>query len=258
MKRNINIGNINEEFTHFWAGSLDSHNFLNKEKLKKTPTLIDAAINTEFEEYNSMYIALLKKFNMMEKGRYLVNVDGNEEIAKKFWEEYEEKRTEFAFKIYQNSVIFNKDQVNTIFNTVWYLAGDISKKYNCPFKGFRFAINANGSVRRDSASVCTLDFLWKTHEETWEAVLKKCLETFAFYVFVYSEDKNISEIRREYRTYLKNKDKWIIKQHKLVKSGKIKKAEPFKEINPFKEWFNKEANDLIVGKFTYLTQLWGD
>ena len=39
MKRDINLGNINDIISHFWAGSLDSHNFHNKESIKKSKTL---------------------------------------------------------------------------------------------------------------------------------------------------------------------------------------------------------------------------
>lgn len=229
MKRDLNLGNINSITTHFWAGSLDSHNFHDKDYIQSSKTLIDAAINAEFEPYNAMCIALYKKYNMKEKGKYLVNADGNVKIAEEFWKEYEEKRAEYAFTVYQNAIIFNKDQVNTIFNTVWILAGELSKTYNCPFKGFRFAINGGHSVNRNSASVCTLDFLWKTKEETWEDVLKKCLRTFAAYIFFYSEEKSIVDFRIEHGSKCKS----------------------------FEEWYKAIAHDMIVGRFTYLTQLWG-
>ena len=49
MKRDLNLGNINSITTHFWAGSLDSHNFHDKDYIQSSKTLIDAAINAEFE-----------------------------------------------------------------------------------------------------------------------------------------------------------------------------------------------------------------
>ena len=195
MKRDLNLGNINSITTHFWAGSLDSHNFHDKDYIQSSKTLIDAAINAEFEPYNAMRIALYKKYNVKEKGKYLVNADGNVKIAEEFFKELEEKQAEYAFTVYQNAIIFSKDQINTIFNTVWSLAGE----------------------------------LWKTKEETWEDVLKKCLRTFAAYIFFYSEEKSIVDFRIEHGSKCKS----------------------------FEEWYKAIAHDMIVGRFTYLTQLWG-
>lgn len=228
MNRNINLGNINSITSHFWAGSLDSHNFLNREYIKSSKTLINAAVSAEFEAYNAMRIELLKKYNMVKKGRYTVNADGNRDLAKEFFKEIEEKNADFAFNVYDNAIIFNKDQVNTIFNIVWSLAGELSKKYNCPFKGFRFAINGGRSVNRNSASVCTLDFLWKKKGESWEKVLEKCLTSFAYYIFCYSED--ISSVDAQY----KYGSKW----------------------ESFKKWYKKIVAEMIIGRYTYLTQLW--
>ena len=232
MKRDLKLGNINDIISHFWAGSLDSHNFHNKESIKKSKTLIDAGIDASFEAYNVMRLKLMKKYNMKKQGKYLVNSEGNFEIAEAFWKEYEEQRAEYAFTVYQNSIIFNKDQVNTIFNIVWMLAGDLSKKYKCPFKGFRFAINGGCSAKRSSASINTLSFLWKTKEESWENVLEKCLHSFAWYIYCYSEENSIRKIHEENS---RKKDNW----------------------NAFDKWYKEVVNDLIVGKFTYLTQLWG-
>jgi hypothetical protein len=228
MERNINLGNINSVRTHFWAGSLDSHNFHNRDYIKSSKALIDAAAEAECEAYNAMRIELRKKYNMVKKGKYTVNADGNKALAEEFFKELEENKAEFAFTVYNNAVIFNKDQVNTIFNTVWGLAGELSKKYDCAFKGFRFAINGGHSVNINSASISTLNFLWKKNEESWEKVLEKCLKMFAFYIFCYSEEKSIVNFRHECGR------KW---EH-------------------FENWYKNVVAEMITGRYTYLTQLW--
>lgn len=227
MKRDISLGNVNEVWTHFWAGSLDTHNLLDGDYIKNSPTLIKEAIEADEEGYNAMRIELMKKYNMVRKGKCLVNADRNREIAQLFWKEFEEKKGEFAFHVFKDkSFIFNKDQVNTIFNITWSIAGELSKKYNCPFKGFRFAINGGRSVNPKSASISTMNFLWKPANRSWEEVIERCLNSFAFYIFCYSDDESIHDFKYE--------------------NGYNYKA--------FKNWYKERIHETIKDRFTYVYQ----
>lgn len=186
MKKDINLLNISEQWTHFWNGSLDTHNLLNEDYIRNHPSIIDYEMNfIDTKQYTKMKLEIIQKYGCKKTGKIISGPK-----AKECVDAIHELRAELAVKSLSQKDIFTRDQVNQIFNTVMTKAGELSLKWACPFRGFRFAINGGKSVNIKSASVNTLGFLSKQKTESFEDMVKRCMEQFAFYIFCYSDKVN--------------------------------------------------------------------
>ena len=204
MKKNINILNISENWTHFWAGSLDTHNLTNPDYVRRHPSIIDHEMeDVDAAEYAAMRMSIIKKHGCTVNGHYISGKN-----AKQCLEALKEMRAELAIKSLNDKDIFTKAQVNQIFNAVMMQATKLSKKYKCPFRGFRFAINGGRSVNQSSASICTLGFLMKKKEESFTEMIKRCVKQFAFYIFCYSPDSRIQKWKKCGEKTWKSFEKW--------------------------------------------------
>lgn len=59
MKKDINLLNISEQWTHFWNGSLDTHNLLNEDYIRNHPSIIDYEMNfIDTKQYTKMKLEI--------------------------------------------------------------------------------------------------------------------------------------------------------------------------------------------------------